>query len=147
MKSPITLSRHFAVMTALISGLLYGCASNKPLIGADQLTIDKISSDEMEIRAVYVRKSDDGIDITGKVKFQRAMIGTPPGHIDVTISDPSGKVLYKTHTHYYRNGRPTRKYDTFNFSSTIPLTPPKGSTLRLVHDAASQSSIGRDRHE
>lgn len=147
MKSPITITRNFALMMALISGLLYGCAYNGPLIGTDQLTIDKISSDEMEIRAVYVRKSDEGIDITGKVRFRRAMIGTPPGHIDVTIIDPDGKVLYRTHTHYYRNGSPTKKSDTFNFSSSIPLTPPRGSTLRLEHDAASRSSIRREHHE
>jgi len=140
MKSPITMGRHFALMMALISGLLHGCASNMPLIEADQLTIDKISSDKLDIGAVYVRKSDEGIDIAGKVKFRKAMIGTPPGHIDVTIIDPSGEVLHKTHTHYYHNGSPTKKHDTFNFSLSIPLTPPKGSILRLEHDAASQSS-------
>lgn len=119
----------------------------RPLIGADQLTIDKITSDEINIGAVCVHDNSKGIDITGKVKFRSAMVGIPSGHINITIILPEGKVLYRARTHHYRNGSPTKHSDTFNFSLTISLIPPKGSVLRLEHHASSQSSIRRDRHE
>lgn len=136
MSSSITMGRRVALIVALISGLLYGCAANKPLIGRDQLSIDKISSDNVAIGDTYVRKSDGSIDITGKVNFRWATAGTPPGHVDIRITGPDGKELYKAAAHYYRNGSPTKRADTFNFSLNVPLIPPKGSTMQLEHHAS-----------
>jgi hypothetical protein len=137
MKFLIAASRHSVLIMILVSGVLYGCATGGPVVGADQLTVDKISSDEANIGAVYVRKTAVGIDITGKVKFTKAMIGTPPGGVVITIIDPTGKVLYTSHTGYYRYGKPVKPSATFRFSLTIPLVAPAGSIVRLVTEAAS----------
>lgn len=135
MKRLITIRRHCVLMLLTALSMLHGCASHGPLIGEHQLAIDKISSERADIGEVYARKSGGGIDVVGKVKFKEAMIATPPDHIVVTVIDPDGKMLYTTHVGYYRYGRPTKQSDSFNFSLTIPVAPPKGSTLRLVNEA------------
>lgn len=135
MKRLISIRRNWVLVMLAALSMLHGCASHGLLIGDHQLTVDKISSERADIGEVYARKSGGGIDVVGKVKFKEAMIGTPPDHIVVTVIDPDGKVLYTTHVGYYRYGRPTKQSDSFNFSLTIPLAPPKESTLRLVNEA------------
>jgi hypothetical protein len=90
----------------------------------------------MNFSDVYFRKTDDGIDIVGKVKFTQGLMGAPPGQVVVTIIDSDQKVLYKASTHYYRYGKPTKESDTANFSLTIPLMPPRGSNMRLTQSAS-----------
>jgi len=136
MKLLIILSRYRAPMLVLALSILHGCATNGPRITADQLTIDKISSDQVNIGTVYAYKTAEGIDIVGEVKLNRRMVGDPPYHMGVMIIDSEGKVLYTAYTHYYRYGKPTKESDTFKFSLIIPLTPPKGSIVRLVSEAS-----------
>jgi hypothetical protein len=127
--------------------VLHGCASYESRLMADQLTVDKISSGQASIGAIYVHKSTAGIDIAGKVELKRAMIGDPPGHMLVTVIDPDGKVLYTARTRYYRYGKPIKESAIFNFSLTIPLSPPKGSILRLMDEAPLRKSSSEDRRK
>ena len=137
MELPIVMCRHRTLILALALSVLYGCAPGGSLIRGDQLTIDKISSDRASIGAVYVRNAAEGIDVFGKVTFKKAIIGIPPDHVVVTITDRDGKIFYTGDTHYYRYGKPIKQSDTFNFSLAIPLTPPKGSIMRLVNESSS----------
>jgi hypothetical protein len=68
------------------------------------------------------------------VKFKRAALGLPRDSLLVTVVGPTGKVLYTTHTNYYRYGKPIKKSDTFSFAMRISVMMPKGSTVRLVND-------------
>jgi hypothetical protein len=137
MKLLIAARGYCALLLLLAVSMLHGCASDGSRIVADQLRIDKISSGQVSIGPVYARKTDGGMDVAGKVKLKRAMMGDPPYHMGVTIIDPEGKLLYSAYTHYYRYGKPTKESDTFKFSLTIPLKPPKGSIIRLVNEAPS----------
>jgi hypothetical protein len=87
----------------------------------------------VSIDRVYVNKVEHGVSIGGKVKFATSMFGSPPGYMEISVIAPGGNVLYKAHADYYRYGKPIRESDTFDFSLTIPLMPPKGSTVRLMH--------------
>jgi hypothetical protein len=133
MKFIVTL-RHCALILYLSSSALCGCAWPGPIIGADRLHIERISSDRVNIGAVYARKIGNSIGIFGEVTFKESLFGFPSDHIVVKIIDPGGKVLYTARTHYYRNGKPTKERDNFNFSLTIPLTAPNGSVMRLESD-------------
>lgn len=133
----ISMNRHCAPILFLISSMLYGCASNSPLIVTDQWTIEKVPSEQTDIDSIYVRKADNGIVIAGTVRFAHRMMGSPAGYMEVTILDPDGKVLYTAQSGYYRYGRPVKASDTFNFALKIPAEPPRGSTVRLVHHASS----------
>ena len=134
MKKQTNMYRNITFFTLLVAGILNGCVTSTPVAIMDHLTIDKISSDKMSIDDVYIRKADEGTNIGGTVKYRMRMIGAPSDHLVVTIIDPNGKILYSAHTRYYRHGNPTRTEDTFNFSLTIPLTTPDGSTIRLSND-------------
>ena len=143
MKLLIAMRSRCAMMLFPALIVLHGCASYKSRLMADQLTVDKISSGQASIGAVYVHKSAAGIDIVGKVKLKKAMMGDPPDHMLVTVIDPDGKVLYTTQTRYYRYGKPIKESALFNFSLTIPLSPPKGSILRLMDEALPRMSSAR----
>jgi len=75
MKKPIAVRQHCALILFLVTSLLYGCASSGAMMGAGQLTIDKIASDHADIGTVYARKTRKGVDLAGKVKFKRAIMG------------------------------------------------------------------------
>jgi len=134
MKIPIAMRQHCALILFLISSMLYGCASSGAMVGAGQLTIDRVSSDHADIGTIYARKTGEGIDLAGKVKFKRAVLGVPRDRLLVTVVGPTGRVLYTTYTNYYRYGKPMKKSDSFSFAMSIPVNMPKGSTVRLMND-------------
>ena len=129
----IKITRHRPLILLLVSSLAVGCASSRSLLGTAYVSIKKIPSENTKIGGVYVRKVDGGVTIGGTVTFRQTRITLPFSYMEVTILAPDGKVLYKAHSDYYRYGRPTKATDTFNFSSKIPLVPPKGSTVQLMH--------------
>ena len=129
--------RFCAPILLTASGVLHGCVSQGSLMGDDQLIIKKIVSDQARIAAVYARNTGVGVNIVGQVKFQNEMMGNPPGFIVVTIINPAGEVLYKACSHYYRSGTPVKPSDIFNFSLTIPLSPPKESIAQLTDEEPS----------
>jgi hypothetical protein len=140
MKLPIVTRSYCAIILFLATGMLSACASRGPIVGADQLIIDRISSDHVNFGEIYARETDKGIDVVGKATFTKSMMGVPPDHIAVTIIDPNGKVLYTARARYYRYGKPTKEANTFSFSLSIPLTAPKGSSVKLENDAALHRS-------
>jgi hypothetical protein len=133
MKCQINMRQHCALILFLVSSMLYGCASSGAILGAGQLTIDRVFSDHADIGTIYARKTDKEIDLAGKVKFKRAVLGVPRDRLFVTVVGPTGKVLFTTYANYFRYGKPTKKSDTFNFTMSIPVIMPKGSTVRLVN--------------
>ena len=135
-KIPIVMRPHCALTLLLASSILCSCASSGAMVGAGELTIDKLSSAHADIGAIYARKTGEGIDLAGKVKFKRAVLGVPRDRLLVTVVAPTGRVLYTTYTNYYRYGKPSKKSNTFNFAMSIPVIIPKGSTLRLVNDGS-----------
>jgi hypothetical protein len=134
MNIQITLNRYRILLTCMVLSLLYGCTLSESLQGPDQLTIDKVPSDKMHILYVDVLHRDGGTYISGKVKFNRGMFGTPSDNLVVTIIDPGGNVLSTVTTHYYWYGKPTREHDKFLFSLTIPQIISNDSTVRLEND-------------
>jgi hypothetical protein len=135
-KIPMVMRPHSALILLLASSILCGCASGGAMAGTGELTIDKLSSDHADIGTIYARKSGEGIDLAGKVKFKRAVLGVPRDRLLVTVVAPTGRVLYTTYTNYYRYGKPSKKSDTFSFAMSIPVIMPKGSTVRLVNDGS-----------
>ena len=134
MKSLVHINRYKFLTIFLITFILNGCATGGSLNGHNQLTIEKIHSDKMHIVNVDVRHRDGGTHISGKVKFNRGIFGTPSDHLVVTIIDPGGDILNTVRTHYYWYGKPTREHDKFLFSLTIPQIISNDSTVRLEND-------------
>jgi hypothetical protein len=134
MKILIAARQHCGLILFLVSSMLSGCASSGAMVRAGQMSIDRLSSDHADIGTVYARKTNEGIDLAGKVKFKRAVLGVPRDRLLVTVVGPTGRVLYSTYTNYYRYGKPSKKSDTFNFAMSIPVNMPKGGTVRLVND-------------
>jgi hypothetical protein len=118
-------------MMFLATCVLYSCASGRSFIDREHLIIKKIPSDNMRIVYVYADNDNGETKITGKVRFNKGMIGTPSDHLAVTIFDPGGNRLYSARTGYHRIGNLNRVLDPFRISLTIPEIIPNGSTIRL----------------
>lgn len=127
-----TLYRFVVVTFALL--LLVSCASTGNLIEDRQLTIDKARSDKLHISYVFARNTDEGIEIAGIVRFNKAMVGTPRDHMVVTIIDPDGKELYTARTHYVHFGRASTRSYAYKFSLVVTQSIPEGSVIRLKND-------------
>ena len=127
-----TLYRFVVVAFALV--VLASCASTGNFIEDRQLTIDKAHSDRLHISYVFARNTDEGIEITGIVRFNWAMVGTPRDRMVVTIIDPDGKELYTARTRYVHYGRATTRSNAYKFSLVVPQSIPEGSVIRLKND-------------
>ena len=127
-----TLYRFVVVAFALV--VVVSCASTGNLIEDRQLTIDKAHSDNLRINYVFAQNTDEGIEIAGTVRFNRAMVGTPRDHMVVTIIDPDGKELYTARTRYVHYGRATKQSHTYKFSLVVARNIPEGSVIRLTND-------------
>ena len=134
MKRPIAVRQYCTLILFLVTSLLYGCASSGAMMDAGRLTIDKVVSDHADIGTVYIHKTREGVDLAGKVKFKRAVMGVSRDRLHITVIGPTGKLLYATYTNYYRYGKPIKKSDMFNFAMMIPVNMPKGSIVRLEND-------------
>ena len=128
---------YHAAISLLIAAVLCGCASRGPIVGGDRLIVDEITSDQVKIKSIYIHQTGEGVEITGQARFRKAVMGIPLDHITVTVIDSEGAVLYSKRARYYRHGKPTRKYQIFNFSLTIPMTISKGTRVRLGNEAGS----------
>ena len=126
-----------AAISLLVAAVLCGCASRGPMVGGDRLIVDEITSDQVKLNSIYVHQTGEGVEITGQARFRKAVMGIPLDHITVTVIDSEGAVLYSKRARYYRHGKPTRKYQIFNFSLTIPMTISKGTRVRLGNEAGS----------
>ena len=134
MNLQIVPTLHRIFVPALILSVLVGCVSTGNLIEDRQLTIDKVHSDTLRISYVFAQNTDEGIEIAGTVRFDRAMVGTPRDHMVVTIIDPDGKELYTARTHYVHDGRPTKRSHAYKFSLVVSQSIPEGSVIRLRND-------------
>ena len=109
-----------------------GCASGESLVGPNQISVEKHSSEMLTIKSVYIHRTVAGIEVNGEVLLATKIMGDPPDIIVITLINPAGKVLNTSDTQLYRNGRATKPTNVFKFSLTIPIVAPRGSVLKVT---------------
>jgi hypothetical protein len=93
------MDRYRLMLAILVTCCLCSCAST--MIADHDLIIDKIPSKDMHIDYIYVDYDNGSTEISGTVRFNFRMIGTPSDHLVVTIIDRSGKEFYSASSDYY----------------------------------------------
>jgi len=118
-----------AILTTLT--LTAGCATvGKDLVRDNTVKIETVSSKWATISSVSVIQEGDKVMLRGKVRRPLAGRGHIPGHIDLKVIGADGSVLEESSIVYHRR---SLKSKSAIFHTTLKVTPPPGSTIRVIH--------------
>lgn len=127
---------------------LYGCAHKRTdLVKAGFVTLEpQLSNVLTEPPKVY--EEDGSLIVEGRLDESQA------GHVDVVVVAPDGVVAYNAQVdlrqHLIRSPirgprrhSPRRTTEHFHYSVQFPGLPPKGSVVRVRHDAQPHDAPAR----
>jgi len=118
----------FISITLLIST---GCASNgKYPSHINSMIVEKIPSKGVKISAVSIVQEGSNVVVRGKLKRRLSRRGPIPGHIDIKVVGPKGKILEEQNIKHLR---PSIKSRHAKFYFKLKVEPPKGSIIRISH--------------
>jgi hypothetical protein len=122
----------FLLATMMMPGYLV-YASQYQNTKLDAFRVSTNSVQNVKITATKVIQQESGLMVSGQVKRlnnskSRKM---SHGHIDVTVINPAGKVIYKTKTNYYPQRIPRQGTKKSGFNVTLPVQAPDGSQVQL----------------
>lgn len=123
------MQRPVRILLAAIAILLpldYGQA----LAGSAGVEVERMSSKRATIRFVQTEVRDGELRVRGSVSHRIPMRGAIPGHVRITLRDPSGRVLDETDASMMR---PNRQSQFARFHATLPVDAPSGSVLTVAH--------------
>jgi len=118
---------------AVIVVAMPACVSlGTDLLENSYVSIERAKSNKTRVRSVYVHQTDSGIRITARL---RRLTHNRRGAVDIEVISPSGEVLAFKHVTYSTQ---TRRGRLSRFTTQIPITPQKGSLIRIRdHDKSA----------
>jgi len=124
------------VSIALLVVAMPACVSlGTDLIENKYVSIERVKTNKTRIGSVYVHQTDNGIRISARL---RRWTHNRRGAVDIEVISPSGEVLAFKHVTYSTQ---TRRGRLSRFTTQIPITPPKGSRVRIRdHDKSAHVS-------
>jgi len=122
------------IIVASLAGVLLisGCATlnyGEPY-DMSNISLKTERSRFAKVDRVNIYKQQEGTLIRGEVRRNFYGRGTIPGHVDIELTDSTGKSVFKEKT-YSRHTSLRSHYA--DFSIKIPFPVAKGSHLRIVH--------------
>lgn len=119
-----------------------GCAAfNKDLVDRGKVSVEYIDSDEKSYIDVTVSQTDTVATVSGFLNLNiDGRYGEVPGHMDVTLIDPSGEPMLVASAPY-RRAHPSEGYWTHaRFAVSAYMLVPEGSKVTLRHHSASMNA-------
>ncbi len=127
-------------LTLVLTGIFsFGCVSHRiNLVENGKIIIERVPSKNIYVSEAHVYQEENELVITGRVKRSNTSVWDG-GHVDIAVVSPKGKVLDKVSTSYTpRIIRRKGSRESF-FSASLPMTPPEGTTVRLVYHKLGRS--------
>ena len=121
------------ILVVLIYTFVIGCTSIESRKA--NVNIEKTSSRYAHFDRTLVTSTETSVEIYGVLHKRHHSRTIIPGHVHIEIMSPTGDVLYKLETNYYRGSIKARQS---KFHVSIPLKLPDGSTVRLMHHRESE---------
>lgn len=128
------------ILRMVISTLLItaGCASTgADLVKKGVITVEHIPSRYAHTHRVSVHQKGTDIVISGELYSRFHQPSFIPGHVDIEVISPEGKLLGQGIGKYYRVGGRKSKSRRFEFLMQLSANAPQGSKIRIVHHPAS----------
>jgi len=131
MLNPVNCIKSFVMIATILA--IAGCASDQPgqILDRSVVSVESEDSRVASIEQVAVYRTSTGSMIRGIVRRRFPTLGSIPGHVDVTLSDKQGKVIYQGTLHYSFN---SLKSKTATFSVSLPQDIEPGAHLIMRHD-------------
>jgi hypothetical protein len=111
--------------------LLTGCTSMEWNPEDHHVSIETISSEHAEISEVSIRKVEKGVTVFGEVSPSRLAQEIQSGHVNIAVIAPHDVTMFEVNASYYRIGKLFKNPQLYSLSVVIPVTPPKGSKIRI----------------
>lgn len=111
-----------------------GCATTgKDLVRDGVVDVERESSRYALVTLVSAMQEGPDLLVRGEVRRRYGGRSPIPGHIDVQIVGPDGEMLEDASVGYHRH---SAKWRSASFYVRLESVPPRGSTIRVQHDAA-----------
>ncbi len=128
--------KNVMILMAVIVFVGYALPGSAAAADAD-FRVEKFSDmtglDKIRVSHVSVRDDDGGVRVRGGLARRRNSHGTP-GHVDVTVIDQAGEILWHKAVTYRPRLAGKKAWHRATFEAEIPSRPPAGSVIRVgVH--------------
>lgn len=114
-------------VAALVFLLSSGCVYRGDLVARGALELECREAAGATITGVAAFQAGESLLVKGYVKTRE-----PLGCVDVVVASPEGDVLAALRTPVVRHRHPRAGHPPA-FAATLPVDPPEGSRLRIVH--------------
>jgi len=116
-----------AAITLLIAT---GCSTVGKVKEKEGISIERIDSQDASITHAYLTRSGNTLSVRGEVKRNRTGRGPIPGHLHITLIDPTGHTLKEADIGYMRRNTNS---SMASFNATLPIELAPGSTIKITH--------------
>lgn len=142
-----TLFKNMLVLIGTMSLTLFPVAQT--LAGSEQaaaVKVESVDSVSVNITDANLRVSDSKVVLQGELRNRFPTRGPIPGHLQIELIAPGGKIFKKTTIGYRRL---SIKSDIARFHLPIPVAPSSIDTIRITHhdarsDMHEQNTIWQD---
>jgi hypothetical protein len=132
------LVMRLAAMIIMVAGVLtIGCATGRVnLVENGTVSVEKTGSGNFYISRAYAHQDQDQLVVSGRVK-SRLPYNTAGGHVDVAVAGPDGSIIARASARLILKNARRRATRESAFTSRIPVTAPRGSTVHVTYHAPS----------
>jgi hypothetical protein len=135
-----------AVVFSVPVFLTGGCTPpGENLVTRGQVLVDKQSSGSVRISRADVYQDGENLVVDGSLYNSGLHRQRSKGHTDIAVLSPDGTMLAQKS---FRDSWQSHSHGRTYFTTRMPLTPPKGSTIRvLFHDSRTVPASGHTPEE
>lgn len=122
---------------------LAGCASLGENISQEgKVAVERVPSAKVDILRADVYQQEENVAVRGVLQRHNHTTEPLQVHIDATILSGDGRVLTETigRDVWVPRRSPGKGFQSNEFDLPLPVTPPEGSTLKLVCHAGSREA-------
>lgn len=123
----------------LAAAAISGCAAKRvSLVDNGTVSVERVRPESRHLSSIDVYQDGDEMVVASIVKRRHPLCLVARGHVDVTVLGPDGAVLKQAGTSHISQEVGTRirtkRRFTSLFETRIPMTAPKGSTVRVAYN-------------
>lgn len=112
-----------------------GCAATRlDLVQGGTVRVEKVSSEEAEVKTVNVRQQDGTMEIEIMVRPTERVRSFVAGRVEVEVQDPQGASFHVVQKRSIKESMPQfSKFQHAHFWVIFPYQPGPGTLVRVTH--------------
>ena len=128
--SPTTRTLASCVLAFTLTGCV---APQNDLVRIGQITVQREQSELIDVLMPSVSRDGDSMVVSGRLLRRTQDMGPLPGHLDITVLSPEGRMLNESRAHWFPVSVPLHGPRDASYIVRFHWLPPDGSVVRIVH--------------